>query len=296
MDHHRRVRMAAMIEEVLLPDACRHGIRIPGGPICQQQPSPSKRPRPCFGSNRCRGEADGPDPLRSMKIRGEWPGQPDIIMRLPNQKSSRRPESGYWHIEVLANNEEAAYVGAIYVKPGNRRCSSCHCTTEIRRFQRPLRRCGDVCGRAPGTTQEWHPEGTGSIFHHTLIRLSFIIPHAVRAKPTKQKSDCTSSKTSPNFAERAYRQCQLRNSAARSRQSGAGYLFDRAATLYSVTPHMHLRGKWMQFELCSPMISAGLFGSSLTSTGNRPMRWKLNQIRLAHGACYVVDLIISPKP
>jgi hypothetical protein len=206
-------------------------------------------------------ETDGADPLRAMKHLDvvEWPlGQPDIILRLP--KPEIIPANGvldYRHIEVLANNEDSAYVGAIYVKPGNRRVVH-HVIARLKSdgFRDHLGQEEMYVGWAPGTTQEWYPEGTGK----------YLPPHA-RFDLELHYTPCGSEQTDETEVglyllkdkpKVRFENVPIVNSQFEilpqdpDSQALATYAFDRSATLHSVTPHMHLRGKWMQFELLFP--------------------------------------------
>ena len=68
-------------------------------------------------------KGEGEDPLEKLepKPAPAWPlGQPDIVLKLP--KAEQIPATGvldYRHIEVLAGNTNEAWVGGIWVKPGN---------------------------------------------------------------------------------------------------------------------------------------------------------------------------------
>jgi peroxiredoxin len=266
MDHYRRVRgMSSMIEEVLLTRRMPPWDPDPEvGKFANDSSLTIKEVQTLLlwvEQGAAWNEADGPDPLSSMKMPEfvEWPlGQPDIIMRLP--KPEVIPPTGvldYRHIEVLANNETPAYVGAVYVKPGNRRVVH-HVIGRLKSddLEDPSGRGEVYLGWASGTTQEWYPNGTGK----------YLPPHA-RFDLEMHYSTCGSEQTDETEVglyllkdkpKDRFESVPIFNSQFEilpqdpNSQALAIYGFDRSATLYGVTPHMHLRGKWMLFELLFP--------------------------------------------
>jgi peroxiredoxin len=111
-----------------------------------------------------RGEGD--DPLEKLQTQpaSDWPlGTPDLVLRLPQTQSI--PATGvleYRHIEVQAANTNAGWVGAVWVKPGNRKVLH-HVIARLKEggTKDHLGQNEMFAGWAPGTTQGWMPKGSG---------------------------------------------------------------------------------------------------------------------------------------
>jgi peroxiredoxin/mono/diheme cytochrome c family protein len=207
-----------------------------------------------------RGE--GTDPLETTPPPAppaEWPlGKPDIVLRLP--KPETIPPTGvldYRHVEVSAGNEQEAWVGAVWVKPGNRRVVH-HVIARVKNGGQKdhLGEREMFAGWAPGSTQTWFPSGSGKrIPAHAVFDLelhyttngseqtdeSEIGLYLVR-EPVHQRFE---SVPVVNY------QFEIQPGDPDSKVDGM-YCFSKPATLHSVTPHMHLRGRWAKFEVLFP--------------------------------------------
>ncbi len=204
---------------------------------------------------------DGEDPLEKAETQPapDWPlGPPDLVLRLPQEESI--PATGvlkYRHIEVLAGNTNTAWVGAVWAKPGNRKVLH-HVIARLKAggVSDHLGQKEMYVGWAPGTTQGWFPKGSGK-FLPANARFDLELHYTPTGSPTTDQTEIglylLKEKPASHFES-----VPVVNSTFELRpgdpdsQVTAMYGFTRAGTLYSVTPHMHLRGRWMKFEALFP--------------------------------------------
>ncbi len=264
MDGHGRVKNnARMIEEVLLtrrmppwdPDPNRghfangHGLSRGETQILQRW----------IAAGAPRGE--GPDPLAaSLPPLEDWAlGQPGAVIRLPEVQQI--PATGvleYREIPVPSPFTNEVWIGAIDVKPGNRKIVH-HVILYARWPGCPDDGSGKgvhLCGWAPGFRPMRFPEGVGKK-----------LPAGAQLTMEMHYTTCGSAQTDqtelafyllpgpqPRLAETrqaAELDLDIPPGSDEARHS-ATYAFERAATLYRLMPHMHKRGKWMRFELLLP--------------------------------------------
>ena len=206
-----------------------------------------------------RGEGD--DPLEKVETQPapDWPlGQPDIVLRVPQEQSI--PATGvlkYRHIEVLAGNTNEAWVGALWVKPGNRKVLH-HVIARLKAggVTDHLGEKEMYVGWAPGTTQGWFPKGSGK-FLPANARFDFELHYTPTGAPQTDQTEIGVYLLKDKPATR-FESVPVVNTAFELKPGDADcavsamYGFTRASTLYSVTPHMHLRGRWMKFEALFP--------------------------------------------
>jgi hypothetical protein len=266
MSSHRRVRgMASMMEEVVLAKRMPPWDADPEvGHFINDSSLSLEEARTLLlwveqGAKQDYGEANDPLTEIEVPVVAEWPmGKPDIILKLP--KPERIPATGvldYRHVEVHANNEEAAWVRAVWVKPGNRRVVH-HVIARLKEWglKDHLGMPEMYVGWAPGTTQGPFPDGTGKY-----------LPAKARFDLELHYTTCGSEQTDetevgiylmPEIPPARYESVPVVKSdfviqpLSSETWVSASYAFPRGATLHSVTPHMHLRGKAMAFELWFP--------------------------------------------
>lgn len=206
-----------------------------------------------------RGE--GPDPLegRPTDVASDWPlGKPDIILRLP--KPETIPATGvldYRHIEVPAGNEKEAWVGAVWAKPGNLKVVH-HVIARLKEGGRKdaLGQGEMFVGWAPGTTQGWFPTNSGK---YLPARARFDLEMHYTANGTEQTDQTEIGiYLLPEKPASRFEAVPLADVTFEippgdpDSRTQALYCFKKPATLHSLTPHMHLRGKWMKFEALFP--------------------------------------------
>ena len=266
MNGHRKVKsMSAMIEEVLLTRRM---------PPWDADPAVGK-----FSNNTSLavGEAqtllrwihqgaprgEGDDPLQEIAAKvapaPDWPlGPPDIILRLPTPQQI--PATGvlpYRHIEVIANNPTDAWVGAVWVKPGNTKVVH-HVLARIKE-RGPKDHTGSnamFVGWAPGATLGKYPNGSGKLLPANA-KFDLEMHYTTNGSPQTDQTEIGLYllKEKPALV---YESVPVMNNSFEIRpgdpnsQAQAMYGFKKNAVLHSVTPHMHLRGRTMKFEALYP--------------------------------------------
>ncbi len=117
-----------------------------------------------------RGEGEDPLPGFEVPPAPDWPlGAPDFIVKLP--KPEEVPATGvleYRHVKIQTPVAEDTWVGAVAVKPGNRKVLH-HCIVRVQ-SRKGGKSDDDGSGRgtwlqgwAPGIQSERFPEGTGRL-------------------------------------------------------------------------------------------------------------------------------------
>ncbi|MBM3846701.1 MAG: redoxin domain-containing protein [Verrucomicrobia bacterium] len=264
MSSHRKVKgMASMIEETLLArrmppwDADPHAGKFANDSAIQVAEAQTLLRWIHQGAPR----GEGADPLESLKVTPapEWPlGQPDIVLRLP--KPEIIPATGvldYRHIEVHAGNETERWVGAMYVRPGNREVVH-HVIARLKKGgnKDALGQDEMFVGWAPGTTQDFFPTNSGKRLPAKAV-FDLEMHYTPNGREQTDQTELGIYLLKEKPAAR-YEAVPLVNTSfeiqpgAHDFQTDAAYCFKRGATLHSLTPHMHLRGRWMKFEALFP--------------------------------------------
>ncbi|MBL9170987.1 MAG: redoxin domain-containing protein [Verrucomicrobiales bacterium] len=264
MSGHRKIKsMSSMIEETLITrrmppwDADPHVGRFRNDQSLTVAEAQTLLRWIHQGSPR----GEGPDPLEGRQVAGqpEWPlGQPDIILKLP--KPETIPASGvldYRHIEVPAGNAKEAWLGAIWVKPGNLKVVH-HVIGRLKEGGKrdAVGQTEMLVGWAPGTTQGWFPTNTGK---YIPAQARFDVEMHYTPNGTEQTDQTEIGLyLLPEKPASRFEAVPLVDFTFEippgdpDSKTQALYCFKKGATLYSVTPHMHLRGKWMKFEALLP--------------------------------------------
>ncbi len=203
---------------------------------------------------------DGEDPLANAKVAPavHWPlGPPDIILRLPTVQQI--PATGvlnYRHIEVLAGNPTEAWVGAVSVRPGNLKVVH-HVLARIKGG--PKDHTGSnamFVGWAPGANLGKFPENSGKLLPANA-KFDIEMHYTTNGTPQTDQTEIGLYllKEKPPLR---YESVPVIHDAFEIRPGDANataqamYGFKQDATLHSVTPHMHLRGRTMKFETLTP--------------------------------------------
>jgi hypothetical protein len=204
---------------------------------------------------------DGEDPLESTKTPApaDWPlGPPDLVLRLPEEESI--PATGvlnYRHREVLAGNTNESWVGGIWIKPGNRKVLH-HVIARLKEggVTDHLGEREMFAGWAPGTTQGWLPKGTGKRLPANA-KFDFELHYTPTGAPQTDQTEI-GLYLLPSRPAARFESVPVVNTSFEIKpgdpdsQVSAMHCFTRGAILHSMTPHMHLRGRWMKFEALFP--------------------------------------------
>jgi len=206
-----------------------------------------------------RGEE--PDPLAqtARPPAEEWPlGKPELIVRMP--KPEEIPATGvlnYRHVEVQADNPEGAWVGGIWIKPGNAKVVH-HVIARLKEGGRRdhLGQNEMFAGWAPGASRGRFPEGSGK-FIPPRARFDLELHYTPNGSPQTDQTE-VGLYLLPEKPAKRYESVPVVNVTFEIPPGDsdtpvqAMYAFKRGATLHGVTPHMHLRGRWMKFEALYP--------------------------------------------
>jgi hypothetical protein len=264
MSSHRRVKgMAAMIEEVLLTrrmppwDADPAIGKFANAPALSVDETKTLLRWVHQGAPR----GEGTDPLEGLKvpIEPEWPlGPPDLILRLP--RPEQIPATGvvdYRHIEVLAGNAAPAWIRAAWVKPGNLKVVH-HLIVRLKGEddRKDLTGLRMFAAWAPGSTRGEFPAGSGK-FIPANAKFDFELHYTTNGEAQTDQTE-VGLYFHREAPARVFEAVAVMNNTFEIRPHEASaqvqhrYYFKRGATLHSVTPHMHVRGRSMKFELMFP--------------------------------------------
>ena len=202
-----------------------------------------------------RGPGDDPLPAAARPA-PDWPlGPPDFILRARPEQIPATGLLDLRHQILNAPFTNEVWVGALDVKPGNRKVLH-HVTLRTIYPNQTVADAVPIAGWNPGHTSGRFPEGTGKLFrqavkfhidlHYTTIgtpqtdqtEIGFYLLAGPPKLPLESRAVWDSDFTIPPGEP------DLRTSALTS--------FDRETLLYDFRPHMHYRGSWFKIELLYP--------------------------------------------
>jgi peroxiredoxin len=206
-----------------------------------------------------RGEGTDPlsEPLPPLE---DWPlGKPDVVLRLPAVQEI--PATGvleYRHIPIPSPFTNEVWITGTDIKPGNPRVVH-HVILYAKWPGCPDDGTGNgvhFCGWAPGFPPIRFPAGVAQR-----------LPAGAELTAEVHYTTCGSAQTDqsaialylapgpqPKLAEirRAIESDVDIPPGSDESRHVATYAFRKPATIYSLMPHMHFRGKWMRYELLLP--------------------------------------------
>jgi peroxiredoxin len=210
---------------------------------------------------------DGPDVLAEAADakRGEWPlGPPDLVVSLP--KAQELPAEGtfdYRYIVVPSGLEEDTWVRAVDVQPTNRRVVH-HALVfilyppELRHLQPEFHGGleGYFAGYVPGQDPEPFPEGTGKMVPKGASFV-FQMHYSATGRPETDQTRIglyfAREKPKYELETRAAYNTELNIPAGDpDYTTAATHRVDRDVLLWSLSPHMHYRGSWFEYEARYP--------------------------------------------
>lgn len=216
----------------------------------------------------------GEDPLLNVPPPPpDWPvelGPPDQIVTIPAQQIAAQGLIDYRYIYANATNTTDVWLRAAVVKPGNRRVVHHYIVWEGQSSSAQL---SGIAGYVPGRAPKGFPEGTGVLLkanspltfnlHYTATgqeetdqpQLGLWYAATPPAKPLKTLGSGNAAfflglssipAGNPDYQMTA-------NAYIVNNQSTFGsVIFSTPVRLYSFSPHMHVRGSRMRFELTMP--------------------------------------------
>ncbi len=199
----------------------------------------------------------GPDPLAAAaRAAPDWPlGEPDLVLELPEQEIPATGIVDYRYLRIEVGNAEDRWVRAVDLRPSNPRVMHHALASRPEPDGSPWIE-GLFAAYAPGRDPEALPHGTGR-WLPAGSTLRFQLHYTASGRPETDR---------PRLAlyfHEAKPEHELRVAAALNRdfeipphaphhEASASHLFEREVILYSLTPHMHYRGKQVRFEAEHP--------------------------------------------
>lgn len=206
-----------------------------------------------------RGEGD--DPLAVAEADApEWIlGPPDYIVKLPEpQEIPATGVLGYRHIKMDSPIPEDAWLSAVVVKPGNRKVL--HHTIVYATFPGAINEPGGpgvkIGGWAPGRRPGKLPEEIG-LFLGKGAKLDIELHYTTVGSPQTDQTEIGLYvlREKPKYAFRSGMAIRIDFRIppnAPEIATSATFKFDKDSLLYTLTPHMHMRGTRMQYEAIFP--------------------------------------------
>ncbi len=206
-------------------------------------------------------EDEGADPLAATaEPAPDWPlGKPDYVIKLPHPEEI--PATGvlkYRHIRLDSPVTEDSWLAATVVKPGNRAVLH-HCIVYAK-FENSGRDLGGdgvkIAGWAPGRLPGRLPAGTG-IFLGKNAKFDIELHYTTNGEATSDDTEIGLYllKEKPPLAYKTGMALKLDFSIPPNTpeaQTSATFRFDHNSIIYTLTPHMHVRGSWMNYEAFYP--------------------------------------------
>jgi hypothetical protein len=205
-----------------------------------------------------RGE--GEDPLEAPPApAAEWElGRPDFLVRLPKQEVPATGVLDYRFIDSDFEMPQDAWLRAAVTRPGSRRVIH-HIIVRVRYPAGYRDRPADAflfTTWVPGLPQAELPAGTG-LFVPKGARFNFEVHYTPNGEAQTDESEVglylARERPKMRFETRGFetRDLDIPPGDADARHSAA-YYFRRDTWIFGLSPHMHLRGKRMKFELLRP--------------------------------------------
>jgi hypothetical protein len=205
-----------------------------------------------------RGEGD--DPLEAPPApAAEWElGRPDFLVRLPKQEVPATGVLDYRFIDSDFEMPQDAWLRAAVTRPGSRRVIH-HIIVRVRYPAGYRDRPAEAflfTTWVPGLPQAELPAGTG-LFVPKGARFNFEVHYTPNGEAQTDESEVglyvARERPKMRFETRGFetRDLDIPPGDADARHSAA-YYFRRDTWIFGLSPHMHLRGKRMKFELLRP--------------------------------------------
>lgn len=198
-----------------------------------------------------RGQANDPLEGHQPELR-EWKlGKPDFIIEIPEQSVEAEGVFDYRYVFVDVPNTEDVWLRATEIVPGNTRVLHHIIATTVMPGQDRQRDGKSLTGYAPGMGPDLLPQGTGRLLK-AGAQIVFQLHYTAsgRAETDRSRLGLYLAKEPPKHELRSNVLIDYRfriPPGEREFTTRKSRRFDRDALLYTMNPHMHLRGKWMRF-------------------------------------------------
>ncbi|MGE3311254.1 MAG: redoxin domain-containing protein [Limisphaerales bacterium] len=264
MDGHGRVKnYSRMIEEVLLTRRMPPWDPDPNvGKFANAHELTGKEAQTLqrwISAGAPRGE--GADPLAEpLDPLPDWAlGTPDVVLRLP--KPEEVPATGvleYRHVSIPNPFTNEVWVAATDIKPGNRKVVH-HAILYVKWPGGQDDGTGNglhFCGWAPGTPPSQYPPGVAKRLPagaQLTLEMHYTTTGVAQTDQTEVAFYLAPGPQPRTVEVRRAEDFNLEiPPGSDEARHSATYAFRKPATIYSLAPHMHVRGKWMRYELLLP--------------------------------------------
>jgi peroxiredoxin len=186
----------------------------------------------------------------------EWPlGEPDLVLELPEQAIPATGVVDYRYLRIDVGNPEDRWVRAVDLRPSNPRVMH-HALASRPPPDGSVWIEGVFAAYAPGRDPEALPAHTGRLLPaHATLRFQLHYTASGRPETDRPRLALYFHDARPTHA--------LQVAAALNRDFSippfapdhpvsASHRFERDVVLYSLTPHMHWRGKQVRFDVEHP--------------------------------------------
>jgi len=197
-------------------------------------------------------KGEGPDPLIDVKPSiPEWHlGMPDQVIKLPAQKVGAEGIFDYRYVTIDNPFDRDVWLTATEIRPGNTRVLHHVIVTSHPAEKRKPEQW--ITGYAPGTQGQEYPDGS-SVHLRKGHKLRFQLHYTASGKEETDETQLgfhySDKPTAKIFrtAVIAYNKFRI-PPGIMSYGVSKTLPFRKNATLYAINPHMHFRGKFMNFE------------------------------------------------
>lgn len=224
---------------------------------------------------------NGPDPLETVPpAPPKWPaelGEPDQIVTIPTQDIPASGTVAYRYILANSTNTEDRWLRAAVVRPSNRRVVHHYIVWE---GHSNFAQLSGLATYVPGETDTAFPEGTGILLKANMP-MTFNLHYTAtgQAETDKPELGLWYADAPPAAELKAAAPLNLVFTFGGTTipannpefQMVATHTFSNPARLYSFSPHMHVRGLRMRFELVLPGSSTR---QVLCSVPNYDFHWQ----------------------
>ncbi|HTD87122.1 MAG TPA: hypothetical protein VK850_11145, partial [Candidatus Binatia bacterium] len=200
----------------------------------------------------------GADPLEGYQPElPEWKlGKPDYVVEIPEQSVPAEGIFDYRYVSIDVPNTEDVWLRATEIIPGNRRVLHHIIATTIMPGENRQRDGKSLTGYAPGMGPDLLPKGTGRLLKGGA-KIVFQLHYTASGKAENDRSrlGLYLAKEQPAHELRSNVLIDYRFQippGEREFLTSKSRKFDKDALLYTMNPHMHLRGKWMRYTARYP--------------------------------------------
>lgn len=197
-------------------------------------------------------KGEGPDPLEGVKpeIPDWFLGEPDKVIELPKQDVPAEGVLPYRYVTLDNPFDKDVWITASEIRPGNTRVL--HHVIVMSHPERSRKPEQWITGYAPGTQGQEYPEGS-SVFlkkgHKLRFQLHYTVSGKAESDETKLGLHVSEKPTAKIFKTAVVANHEFEIPPGKMSYGVSKFLpIRKNVTVYAINPHMHFRGKFMNFE------------------------------------------------